>query len=77
MDSVDLVADLALEVVVRQATIHLVVTILPAIIIRMIKKTFLSANHTKRVTIRIRKTTTNNSNSWVPQHKYDDIHPMK
>lgn len=85
VDSVDLL-DLVVVVVVvmvavvaavvYQAIIHLVGTILPAIIIRMIKKTSLSANHTKRVTVHTLKTATSN-NSWAPHRKYDDIHPMK
>lgn len=70
------VAEVVVAAVVYQAIIHLVGTILPAIIIRMIKKTSLSANHTKRVTVHTLKTATSN-NSWAPHRKYDDIHPMK
>lgn len=74
--NVILAVDSVARVVMHQPTIHLVGTVLlPAIIIRTIKKASLSANHTKHVTTHTLKTATSN-NSWA-RHQYDDIRPMK
>lgn len=75
--NVILAVDSVAQVVVHQPTIRLVGTVLlPAIIIRTIKKAPLSANHTKHVITHTLKTATS-SNSWARHRKYDDIHPMK
>lgn len=73
-DSVDRVEHL----VQYQAIIHLIGTILPAIIIQMIKKMSrsVSNNNTKRATTHTLKTATSNS-SWANRRRCDDIHPMK
>lgn len=68
--------DSAADLVAHQAIIHLVGTVLPAIITRTIRKMLHSANHTKRGTALTLKTVTNN-NRWVHRHKCDDIHLTK